>query len=400
MAERRLLGAANLVVAVAIAAALVVFAQPDPDPMSTRIEFVAPVDSTPPTPADLAPAELGDTVAEARLLLAGDIMQHASQAKDDFDATYARIAPLLQQADIVEANLEFPVVASKPAGPEPGSVTFNGTPAHLDALAKAGFTLLSTSNNHAFDQGMEGVVATLDEIDRRGMRSVGTARTRDELERRTVIVDAHGIRIAFLAYTFTVNTYADDQARFTDPPSDFPAWQLNFAEWTGEYRERGAALLRRHVAAAREAGADLVVALPHWGEEWNCNATEDQEQAARDMVDAGFDLVAGSHSHVVASPGIVGGRLVAYGLGNLVSDFSDVRIRTGAMLAVTARKDEAGHAAFTHFAFVPVLTRRDGHVIEPLDGRATDDEGRAAWELASKVFGKALVERPMSGPMP
>lgn len=403
MAERSLLGAANLAAALAIAALLFAFALPD-EPMSTKVVFAGPHDGEAPTAAGLDRPPLGTPVAEARLLLAGDIMQHASQAADDFDATYAKVAPLLQQADLVAANLEFPVVGSRPPGPEPGSVAFNGTPAHLDALARAGFTLLSTSNNHAFDQGMEGVTATLDEIRARKMTAVGTARTREELERGPVIVDVRGIRIAFLAYTFTLNTYADEQARFTDPPADFPAWQLNFAEWTGEYRQRGAALLREHVALARAAGADLVVALPHWGDEWNFNATEDQKAAARDMVDAGFDLVAGSHAHVVARPELVpgphGNRLVAYGLGNLVSDFPDVRTRTGAMLAVSAKKDAAGRAAFTHFAVVPVLMRREGHVVEPLDGRAADDDARAAWELSTAVFGKALVERPMSGPMP
>lgn len=400
MAERRLLGAGNLVVAVAIAGLLALFALPDPEPMSTKIVFVDPLPSTPPTAADLAPPLAQPAVAEARLLMAGDLMQHASQASDDFDASYAQVAPLLREADLTVANLEFPVLASRPAGPEPGSVEFNGTPAHLDALAKAGFRLLSTSNNHAFDQGMEGVTATIDEIRRRGMTVVGTAPTLAELDQRPVLVDVNGIRLAFFAYTFTLNTYADDHARFTDPPAGFPAFVLNFAEWDAEYRERGAALLREHVARARAAGADLVVALPHWGDEWNFNATEDQKAAARDMVDAGFDLVAGSHAHVMAAPEIVGGRLVAYGLGNFVSGFSDWRIRTGAMLAVTVKKDADGHAAVTHFAFVPVLTRPEGHVVEPLDGRAKDEDALRAWELSTKLFGKALVGRPLAASAP
>lgn len=400
MTERSSLGAANLVVAVAITGLLAVFAVPDTEPMSTQIVFVEPAVGAAPTSADLEPPPMGPPLVEARLLLAGDIMQHASQALDDFDATYAKVAPLLQQGDVVVANLEFPVVASTPAGPEPGSVAFNGTPAHLDALTKAGFTLLSTSNNHAFDQGMEGVAATLDEIRSRRMTPVGTAETRAELDERPVIINVRGLRIAFFAYTFTLNTYADEQGSFPDPPADFPAYILNFAEWTDEYRQRGVALLCEHVSRARAAGADLVVALPHWGDEWNFNATEDQKAVARDMVDAGFDLVAGSHAHVVAAPDIVRGHLVAYGLGNFVSDFSDVRTRTGAVLAVTAKKDAAGHTAITHFAFVPLLTRRKGHVVEPLDGRSADEDARAAWELSSKVFGKALVERPRPGAIP
>jgi poly-gamma-glutamate capsule biosynthesis protein CapA/YwtB (metallophosphatase superfamily) len=389
--ERSWIAAGNAAVAVAVTAVLAAFALTDEGPRSTPIVFVEAIDPDPPSPADLPPPADDESVAEARLVFAGDLMQHAAQADDDFDASYSRVAPLLRAADLAAGNLEFPVLPSRPPGPEAGTVAFNGSPANLDAIARAGFTLLSTSNNHAFDQGMEGVVSTLDEIEARGMVAVGTARTRRELEREMPLVDVRGIRVAFVAYTFTINTYGGDDGRHVDPLADFPAWSANFAEWEDEYRERGAAMFRDHVARARGAGADFVVALPHWGEEWNFNATPDQRAAARDLTGAGFDLVVGGHGHVIAAPELVGGRLVAYSLGNFVCDFPDWRTRTGALLEVTLRKDSGGRTRLKDFAFRPLLVRRQGHVVEPLDGSADDDEAQRAWELSSKLFGKGLA---------
>lgn len=392
MREAGALAAAKLATALAIAATIAAIALPDSEPMSTPIMFVDAVDPSPPSPHDLPAMDAAAPPAtEARLVFAGDVMQHASQAGDDFDASYIKVAPLLKSADLAVANLEFPVLAARPPGPAPDSVAFNGSPAHLDALARAGFTVLSTSNNHAFDQGMEGIESTLDEIARRGLAAVGTAHTRERLERDLLVRDLHGIRVALLAYTFNVNTYGGDDARYVDPPADLPIFFANFREWDAEYRKRGAAMFRDHVARARLAGADLVVALPHWGDEWNFNATADQRAAARDLVEAGFDLVVGGHGHVLAAPELVAGRLVAYSLGNFVCDFSDWRARTGALLAVTVRKDASGRTTVANFAFQPLLVRREGHVVEPLTAAAVDDDGRRARELASKLFGEGLA---------
>ena len=45
--------------------------------------------------------------------------------------------------------------------------------------------------------------------------------------------------------------------------------------------------------------ADVVVVLVHWGDEYETRAGPNQEQAAQEMVDAGADVVIGSHPHVV-----------------------------------------------------------------------------------------------------
>jgi poly-gamma-glutamate synthesis protein (capsule biosynthesis protein) len=82
-----------------------------------------------------------------------------------------------------------------------------------------------------------------------------------------------------------------------------------FNTWRSQERAHGQALFRQHVAQARAAGARLVIALVLWGREYYLAPSEDERGAAHDIVDAGFDLVVGSHSHVLVPAEVYRGKL-------------------------------------------------------------------------------------------
>ena len=322
------------------------------------------------------------------LLFAGDVMQHINQRDDDFSATYAGLKPILKKADLAAANLEFPVNPAAPVGPKIGTVIFNGSIQHVRALAAAGFGLLSTANNHLFDQGIEGAESTLRVIDEAGIQAVGSAGMGKAVEVKTLSV--RGARIAFAAYTDPPNIYRQDKNTYTLWPRDWPVNELNFGEWSGRYREKGLRYFTRDVAAARESGADFIVALVHWGKEWTFQPTDDQRRAGRDLIDAGFDLVVGGHGHVVCPPEIYRGRLIAYSLGNLVSDFELMETRLGALLEVRlGRSPESGRLEVVDFLFHPVLSDRKAanHPVRLLRPDETG-EGARAWTLARRVLGR------------
>ena len=337
-------------------------------------------------PAALPPAPHGGRCL--RLAFAGDIMQHYAQASDDFKAVYQSVAPALRAFDLAVANLEFPVVPERPIGPEMGRVRFNGSPRHLDALADAGFDALATANNHSFDQGETGLRRTVDELRRRNLRAVGTAAEREALDTPSVF-RLQGLRIGLAAFTRPLNTYTGPDGRPEWPPANLPVHVVNFLDWEGEYREQGLRLFREQEAAGRAAGADLLVAVVHWGDEWRLAATPDQQRAGRDLIDAGFDLVVGMHSHVLGPAEVYRGRLIAYSLGNFVSDFRPLATRTGAILAVRVTGD-SGRAAVSGFRFHPTLVERGSRRVRLL-GPPTNREEEAALALAYRVLGKAAV---------
>ncbi len=355
-------------------------------PVSSPIEFVYDPAAVIASPADLPAREA--TPPTVRLAFAGDIMQHAGQAGDDFDASYAQIADFLRGFDLLIGNLEFPVDPEQPVGPPNRSVRFNGSPQHLDALAGAGFDLLSTANNHSFDAGWQGFLSTIDELERRGLQPIGTAPTLDELQ--AVLRDVGGITVAIQAYSFQLNEYPTPDGEVDRPPRELPLYELNFMEWADEYRDEGLALFREHATAARADGADFVIAFVHWGEEWHFQPTADQRRAARDMIDAGFDLIVGTHSHVLNGAEIYDGRLIAYSLGNFISDFGPLETRTGAVLAVDLAKLDSGEVAVVDFRYHPVLVAGENHAVALVREGDPGDAGEA-WALAQRVVGEAIA---------
>ncbi len=358
----------------------------DEVPYSTEIRLVGSRMVPQASPDELPPAS-ANAKAIARIGFAGDIMQHRGQKDDDFSACYQEIRPLLRSFDLAVGNLEFPVDPERPVGPPLRSGQFNGSPRHVAALADAGFDVLCTSNNHSFDQGLEGVLATLGVLRSHGITPVGTAAETSLCG--PVLVDCQGLRIAMVAYTMRPNVYYQDGVA-VPWPRDWPICELNFSDWSAEYRQQGQALFERHAAAADRLGADFLIALVHWGEEWHFGPTDDQRLAARDLVDAGFDLVVGGHSHVINPPEIYDDKLIAYSLGNFISDFSRLETRLGAVLEVTIVGGNGNRAKTVDFRYHPILTEREGHIVRPMHRGQQGDDSRA-WQLAEEVFGSSLA---------
>lgn len=300
--------------------------------------LAAPVD------LDFGPAPSCRLVAH-EIAMVGDVMQHGMQlrASRQADGTYSwdgvfdAIAPIVQGADLAIANLETPVHAGKPYG---GFPLFNAPEALLDALDEAGFDVLQTANNHVLDRGREGVLATLEAIEARGFEVAGTQTSWEARTTPWSLVDLSGTRVAFLAYTYGTNGM---------PMPDGEPWLVNWLD-------RG--FMEADVARAREH-ADVVVVGLHWGAEYSHRPARWQRTMAESLVDAGADIVMGSHPHVlmpvelIETPSRRG--LVLYSLGNFVSN-QRTHPRDGGVIArvTVARCLEDGSHHLVDARFTPV----------------------------------------------
>jgi hypothetical protein len=251
--------------------------------------------------APLAPISLS-LVAVGDILMHQDVKYAADLDPDGFQALWADLVPLFHEADLAFGNLETPVA---PATGRPGvPFQFNAPESLPAALRASGFTVLSTANNHAFDQGAKGVSETLNRLRAERLVAIGSGEDRPQAE-ALQIVERQGLRVAFLGFTDIFNI--DLNRRASEPwvrPLDLePALQ-----------------------AVREARgrADLVVVSIHWGNEYQHLPTKRQRDIARSLVTAGCDVILGHHPHVLQPVELLEaeGRkaLVAYSLGNFISN--------------------------------------------------------------------------------
>jgi len=247
-------------------------------------------------------------LASVRLMAVGDILMHqdvqlsAREAETGLRALWADVEPLIHGADIAFANLETPVA---PVSGLPGKPFMFNAPKELPAALKAsGFTVLSTANNHAYDQGVAGVVETLERLRAEQLVPVGSGATRGEAEQPRM-VQVKGLRVAFLGFTdlFNINLNRKDSG-----------------PWVAGLDPAAAAAAVRAVRAR----ADVVVVSIHWGVEYQHEPLARQREVAAALCDAGADLILGTHPHVLQPVEMLerGGRrtLVAYSLGNFVSN--------------------------------------------------------------------------------
>ena len=255
------------------------------------------------------------------VVLVGDVMLdngpgHAIASGRD---PFAACAELLLDADFTVGNLECVLGTAGKMVPKAYSFRAAGdSPRFL----KRYFTAVSLGNNHAFDFGPEGLVETLDILDRETIGRFGAGRTLAEA-RRPLVLEKDGLKIAILA----ANGFrADNYAATTETPGVAPLAEAD---------------LLADIAAARTQ-ADVVVPFIHWGDELEAGPLEADRLFARKMIDAGAAAVIGSHPHVTQTVDVHRGAPIVYSLGNFVFDYypCDPPEWTGWVVKLTAAKGQ------------------------------------------------------------
>lgn len=289
-----------------------------------------------------APPEIVRTLA-----FGGDLLTHmplvAEAERDgaavgspyDFGPMLAPLAPIVGGVDLALCHIEVPLVGD--GQQVTGYPSFHAPRELAGAIAGAGYDGCSTASNHSLDGGRPAIDATLGTFDALGLGHVGTARSPEEdVAPRLYSLD--GPVVAHLSYAYGFNGY--------QPPADAP-WVVDALD---------PAVVARDAAAARAAGAQLVVVSLHWGTEYRDDPDDVQRaMAAAVTAIAEVDLVVGHHAHVVQPIERVGDRWVVFGLGNQLSNQSqDVR-RDGLTIVVTVAGPPGGPLGVRAIEAVPTF---------------------------------------------
>ncbi|MBQ9237095.1 MAG: CapA family protein [Prevotella sp.] len=117
----------------------------------------------------------------------GDIMSYESQdiaiKKNNisYDEIFEPIKKMLNTSSLVVGNLET-TVAGEDASYTNDAASFNTPEEILLAIRKCGIDMVTTANNHILDRGVKGMVKTIDNLDKYGIKHTGSYRTIDEAE--------------------------------------------------------------------------------------------------------------------------------------------------------------------------------------------------------------------------
>lgn len=248
-------------------------------------------------------ANLGRTVG--RKLQAGQV-----------DYPFAALRPVVESADFACVALECQVSDIPGTVGEPGSYVYCAPAVAAETVRRAGFDAVWCANNHAWDFGELALLDTIANLDRAGLPHTGIGFTPDEAH-AAAVVERKGWRIAVLSVTSIFNS------AFEGRPAQRIAWAN---------QEK----VRRAVEQVR-ARADFVCLNHHAGVEYSPKPTRDTIEFNRSAIEAGVDLVVGSHPHVFQGGEWWRGKPIFYSVGNLVFEQRDPWTDAGLGIRVTLR---------------------------------------------------------------
>ncbi len=333
-----------------------------PSPSPTAMVTPTPTASPTPRPTRTATPRPTPTPEPPRLtlLFTGNIVPaRCVQAAIDAgqrtpDDLYAEVAPIIRRADVAVGTLNAALSDYPPMRGCVRTFVLVGRSEHAAALARAGFDGMSVATNHIkncglLDCGDRAFFDTLAHLRAAGLWTVGAGPNLDAaLE--PVVVEVQGLRVAFVSLG-----YIEPRA-YAGPETPGIA-VLNEAN------------LVEAMQRARRHHPDILVALPHWGPEYDPTPNVWQRAFARQFVEQGATVVVGNHAHVVQGMEVLDGVPVFYGLGNFMFDQDWSReTRQGVMLVLHFRG-----ARLEGWEFIPTVADGDGvvHLAGAEDAAAT-----------------------------
>lgn len=196
---------------------------------------------------------------------------------------FVHVHDALRSADITYINLESPLVTDCPRTDK--GMKFCGDVGNVAGLVDVGVDVASLANNHSTNYGADGLNETINILTNNGIGVVG-------INAHSTIV-RKGNKYNFLSY--------NDAGRFAGIA------QADITNMTNQ------------IKSIKESGGLVVVGF-HWGEEYKTQPNSRQISLAHSAIDAGADLIIGSHPHWVQTNELYKGRPIYYSLGNFVFD--------------------------------------------------------------------------------
>ena len=287
------------------------------------------------------PPPASTTLLFTGIIVPARCVQAALDANGNPDYPYEEVRDIISGADLAVGTFN---ATMSDASPHTGCIltyVLVGSPDNADALARAGFDVMSVATNHIKNCnsntcGDRAFFDTQANLQRVGILPVGAGKNLAEAM-QPVVVTVNGIRFGFVSLG-----------------------QIEPMAFAGQDSPGIAVLneenLRSAIAAARRV-SDVVIAMPHWGPEDVPVPNWSQRTLARVAVEAGADLVVGNHTHVVQAVQEIDGVKVFYGLGNFVFDQGLQDHRQGVILEI---KFEGTH--LVGYELIPTHVDPDGRV--------------------------------------
>ena len=270
----------------------------------------------------------------------------------DYTQVFKDVLPVLASGDVTVLNFEGVL-----SGNAYGTQTKSAPKELLTALKNAGVDVLQTANSYSIFDGLRGLNATIQGIQSAGMTPLGTYASNSEFEKSGgyMIWEVQGIKVAMMAFTKGMDGMGL-------PSGSENCVNLLYDDYNSTYQKVNTDGIRNVVRNAAAHEPDVMIALVHWGSEYNDQISKTQKKICTLLQDEGVDAIIGTHSHHVQKMELdpATGNFVAWSLGDFYGDGEVSGTNYSVILDLEITKDGAtGNTKVTGFDYVPIFLEKD-----------------------------------------
>ena len=193
---------------------------------------------------------------------------------EDYGYPFRNVLSYFENDEATFLNLEGPLADS--GNPMQKKHTFRGPTAYVKILTENSVEAVTIANNHSYDYGQKGYDSTVATLRDAAVPFV-------ERDGSCVVTTESGLKIGLYGAVY---------------------YQLDTDK------------IASAISGLKEAGCNLVIFAPHWGVEGTYRPTLAQVELAHAVIDAGADIVWGSHPHVLQPVERYNEGIIYYSLGN------------------------------------------------------------------------------------
>lgn len=247
------------------------------------------------------------------------------------DFLFQEMRQKLGNSDLLIANLEG-VISQRSLT---NDLRLCGLPGMARALRRLGFDVLSLANNHAFDHGPDILKETILHCENVGIKVCGLLGASDYYS-QPLIIEKNLVTVGILAYNWIGLENAGDIGKYIATVED---GIVNYSWKRDSAKDRKARTIikekNKHVISDLRKlrdDVDILILMPHWGYEWTIYPPYGVVLEARSFIQAGADLIIGSHPHIPQGLETYNNGLIIYSLGNFLFDSVSDKFKYGMML--------------------------------------------------------------------
>ena len=222
--------------------------------------------------------------------------------EEGYASVFQGVEGIFEKADKVFTNYESALLVNdeNTYKEENRTINLSSETEALQSAEEAGIDVFSFANNHVMDYGQDALADMQEYLEENNVAYAGIHKDEteqaEEEDKGYIITEADGLKIAFAAFT-NIQAERDAETLYT----------LSYDRCNEVVNQ-----------ASKEA--DLTVVYCHWGNEGTTSITDTQREYAHQLVDAGADIVIGSHPHVLQGAESYENGMIFYSLGNFVFD--------------------------------------------------------------------------------